>query len=392
MQKGRATLQIFLKRCAIVSLTLFFIVSLYPGQVLALTLDEIQQQKRKAEQKANELKAQTNNKANEVNDLTSVVQQLSDQIKNYQSKITSTQKSIDSNQSAIVDTEHQIQLKQIQLEENMSKQSDAIQTMYYMGRQSTIEALITSDSLSQVVARQQYLTALSEKIESMMKEIKQLKAELEAKRNSLVQRKTELAIQKDQLVAFKSSVDAQKQQQNQLLSASIAEKNKLLADYKEAQSELAKLSKQELDYRRKMAAQYASTAKIGGSAYPYDAIDVPDPWGFYTRECVSYTAWYWNKNLNPSKPFVRIKPPGGDAKKWPELGRIQGYSVTDTPHVGAIIAWTSGTYGHVAIVEAINEDGTLALSDYNYLVDHVYRYTPRVNPSEYIKGPHYYIY
>jgi surface antigen len=83
----------------------------------------------------------------------------------------------------------------------------------------------------------------------------------------------------------------------------------------------------------------------------------------------------------------------GDATNWPNLARRQGYSVSSTPHIGAIISWNAGSltsgYGHVAIVEKINTDGTIDVSEYNW-TPLSYDYRKNVDPGDY--GSYSYIY
>lgn len=56
----------------------------------------------------------------------------------------------------------------------------------------------------------------------------------------------------------------------------------------------------------------------------------------------------------------------GDAKYWASAAQADGFQVNNTPAVGSILQSTSGQYGHVAYVEAINADGSLLISEMNY--------------------------
>lgn len=68
------------------------------------------------------------------------------------------------------------------------------------------------------------------------------------------------------------------------------------------------------------------------------------------------------------------KPVGnnwGNASNWDNAARGQGYSVSNSPSVGAILqanAWTNNAWGmgHVAIVERINSDGSILVSEMNF--------------------------
>jgi CHAP domain protein len=62
----------------------------------------------------------------------------------------------------------------------------------------------------------------------------------------------------------------------------------------------------------------------------------------------------------------------GNASTWAVSARAAGYRVDQTPSVGAIAQWNAYAnqyiwgYGHVAIVESVNSDGTVTVSDMNY--------------------------
>ncbi len=56
----------------------------------------------------------------------------------------------------------------------------------------------------------------------------------------------------------------------------------------------------------------------------------------------------------------------GNANTWAVNARAAGYTVNSTPVPGAVLVTTSGFYGHVAIVEKVNKNGSLTLSEMNY--------------------------
>ncbi|WP_020006986.1 LysM peptidoglycan-binding domain-containing protein [Salinicoccus albus] len=68
------------------------------------------------------------------------------------------------------------------------------------------------------------------------------------------------------------------------------------------------------------------------------------------------------------------KPVGNDwghADNWDDEARADGYTVNNSPSVGAIMqanAWTNNTWGmgHVAIVEKVNADGSILVSEMNF--------------------------
>ena len=56
----------------------------------------------------------------------------------------------------------------------------------------------------------------------------------------------------------------------------------------------------------------------------------------------------------------------GNAKSFDEFARNQGYTVDKNPVVGDIAQHNKGKFGHVAIVEKVNSDGTIVISESSY--------------------------
>lgn len=87
-----------------------------------------------------------------------------------------------------------------------------------------------------------------------------------------------------------------------------------------------------------------------------------------------------NSNLDPSVahrfPYgyctyyvstKRIIPWSGNAIAWLSGAQSFGFSTGNTPAVGSILVTREGGYtGHVAFVEAVNEDQTITISEMNY--------------------------
>ncbi|MFD0705414.1 CHAP domain-containing protein [Alloscardovia venturai] len=95
--------------------------------------------------------------------------------------------------------------------------------------------------------------------------------------------------------------------------------------------------------------QTGRTSVLGG-AYPW-----------------SQCTWYaYNRRTALGLPVGSYM---GNGKDWANTGRRLGYVVNNTPHVGAAIVFQPGqagadwTYGHVAVVERVNSDGSVLISE-----------------------------
>jgi surface antigen len=134
-------------------------------------------------------------------------------------------------------------------------------------------------------------------------------------------------------------------------------------------------------------------ANIYNAASPSDPSTI-DPWSFYNRECTSYVAWKLNQSAGTTiSPYFFYNLMGGghwgDAGNWSANASALGYQVNTTPAVGAVAQWNpgepgGGTLGHVAYVEAVNPDGTVAVSEYNYHLDHNFDLRCTVTPPRFL--------
>ena len=130
-----------------------------------------------------------------------------------------------------------------------------------------------------------------------------------------------------------------------------------------------------------------SSGNGGNPADPYgyplfDATpDSVDWWDFDARECTSYVAWAMNViHGNRAKPwFFTNNMDGGHwgfATDWDANAQKLGYQIDTTPAIGAVAQWhfdeihfANGQNvpgGHVAVVVAINGDGSVMVADYNF--------------------------
>jgi surface antigen len=81
--------------------------------------------------------------------------------------------------------------------------------------------------------------------------------------------------------------------------------------------------------------------------------------GYGYRNCTDWVAW----RVKTAGGYV---PSGlGNAKYWDDRASAYGFTVSSAPRVGAAAVSNYGYYGHVMYVEAVNDNGTITVSDYN---------------------------
>ncbi|MDB5177716.1 MAG: hypothetical protein JWO61_99 [Candidatus Saccharibacteria bacterium] len=276
----------------------------------------------------------------------------------------------------IADTEKKIADNRTALGETMAD-------LYIDGEVSPLEMLASSKNIGDYVDKQSYRESISDQLTKTIETIKALKKKLESDKKDIER------ILEDQ------------KNQRELLTSKENEQQKLVNDTKGEEAAYQSLSaSKNQDIANLRSAQAAENARAmrnigfgsipagtpGGGGYPGAWANAPldayiDPWGLYTRECVSYVAW---KIANTGR-FVPHFGGAGNANQWPSTTAAYGISSGSTPQVGSAAVWPIGYYGHVMYVEAVNGDGTITVSDYNLNWDGLYRkYTRSASGLTYV--------
>ncbi|SHD23603.1 COG3942 and LysM peptidoglycan-binding domain-containing protein [Staphylococcus argenteus] len=73
----------------------------------------------------------------------------------------------------------------------------------------------------------------------------------------------------------------------------------------------------------------------------------------------------------------------GNANNWNYAAKSAGFKVDKTPEVGAIFQTAAGPYGHVGVVESVNPNGTITVSEMNYAGFNVKSTRTILNPGKY---------
>jgi surface antigen len=125
-----------------------------------------------------------------------------------------------------------------------------------------------------------------------------------------------------------------------------------------------------------------TAAKQAGNDYPwtFSPIGTLSPLGYDYRECVDFVAYRLNRDAGTSTSpwkytWSTLTPLGGDAFDWKKNWEAHGWQISHTPIPGAVAWWGSGSagiLGHVAYVQAVNSNGSVALEEYNWNDNHAY--------------------
>ena len=320
---------------------------------------QIQSQIDAFQAEAGKLNGQADSLQKEVNALAAQKNVIQSQIDLKQAEYDKLLKEIADNEKKIVDTQDALGI--------------TIADLYISDGVSPLEMLASSNSIADYVDKETYRNTVRDGLVQAIDTIKKLKTQLETQKKDVQRVIAEQKFSRDALAAKEA-------QQAQLVAQTRGQE----AAYQRlvGQREGQKLELQ----RQQQAAIEAALRRSGGTinvlpgdpnkgGYPWEqgcwvdanawsnggaGGDGTDPLGYGCRQCVSYTAWKVGQRTGN---FPRY---WGNANQWPSSARSAGYSTGSTPRVGSVGVISAGAYGHVAWIEAVNGDGTVDVSQYNY--------------------------
>lgn len=273
----------------------------------------------------------------------------------------------------IAETEKRIAYEQQVLGENLVN-------IYLDSSVTPLEMIASSNSISDYIDKQEYRDTIRQQLQDSIAAVKQLKEDLSKQKLAVQQT---LADQKEQHVALvakekeRAELLAQTRGQEAAYRTLARNRNARIAELR-AQQRIANLA-------AGGSASYGSSCGGGYSGpwprwcrAPLDSY--LDNWGMYSRECVSYAAFkVWQSGRH--MPYWGGH---GNANQWDDNARASGIPVDGSPKAGDVAVWPIGYYGHVMYVEAVQSDGDILVSEYNY--DWTGRYSERLISSGTYRG------
>ncbi|MEI6053799.1 MAG: CHAP domain-containing protein [Candidatus Saccharibacteria bacterium] len=305
--------------------------------------------------------AQAEQLALKADSINNAVAELETQVGVIQSQINISQVKYDQLVFQIAETEKKIS-------DNRDALGVTIANLYVEDNVSPVEILFGSKNISDYMDKQEYRNSVRNELSATITKIKELKVQLDAEKLNL------------------ESILTNQKNQYQALEAKRAEQQKLLDDTRGDEAvytQLAQASraKKEEVQRQQQAAIQAALRKNGrnggillpgdpsNGGYPAEYANlnyydyVPDQWGMYARQCVSYVAWkVYQKN-----GYMPYWGGRGNANQWDDNARnsVPEIPTGPTPRVNSAGVLNSGSVGHIVWVEAVNSDGTIDVSQYN---------------------------
>lgn len=365
-------------------LTVLTISLLAPTAEASLSdlLDQKAALKKKTEESQQRI-AETKRQSGQLREL---IEDLDLDIQGVSGRIAATEEEADLTAKIIESLNQETRQKQEELDEQNQKLRLAYITLYELSQSGYLVELVGSDSLSDLVTRMQYVESVQVTISRDIERLNKIKQELGEKLASTTDQKTDLEKLSERLGQSKIELSGKRSQKSALLRQTNGEQVRYEELLKQLSADQEQLDKQIYEERRKQLGK-GETYSGGSSAYPWPNEPNPaavDPWLFFKRQCVSYTAWKFQAVYGQA--FINSRPGQGSGWNWPALARDQGYKTSSSPTVGAVVSWPTGAgrpYGHTAWVEAVNGDGTINVSEYNWVIERGYSERKNVNPAQY---------
>lgn len=348
--------------------------TLLPSATQMVLADSIQDQ-------INSLNAQNGATQSQVDGLQTQAASYQAEINQLQQQINDIQSSINANQAKQVSLQQEIVSDQNQINYEKSVLADDVKTMYVDGTPSTLIVLATSKNLSDFVDKQEYRTSVQDKLQSTMNTIAQLQTELQTQKSQVDQLVSEEQGEQSQLASNQS-------QQASLLSYNQSQQSTYNAQIQANSAQISQLEAEQAAENKQIGGQllsgdadhegypsnwdYSNGCAAAQNASDPAASDCPvaqdstiDSWGMFNRECVSYTAFKVAQTYgSAAMPYWGGE---GNAYQWPSDAQADGIPTGSTPKANSVAIWRAASpLGHAMWVEAVNPNGSILVSQYNY--------------------------
>ena len=306
-----------------------------------------------------------------LNNLKSQAQSYQGTIDSLTSQIASVQADISANEAKQASLEQKIAANELEIAQKKSTLSDDIKTMYVDGQMTTIEELATSQSLSDFVDKQEYQSVVQDQLSAIIQSINTLQQQLQAQKAQVAGLVATEQAQNSQL----ASAEAQQQQllgydqtQQAAYNNQIAADNSNISALQSQLTALNNAGSSTIDLSSTCGGGYPTStiSTISGAhwgcGWPQD--NTVDNWYMDNRECVSYTAFMASTHYGVSANGW------GNAYQWIGSAESAGYTVDQTPSVGAIAIrdrdyGVAGDVGHAMYVVAVNGPDSITVDEYN---------------------------
>lgn len=234
------------KKCFKVLLLVAMTVSLFATNIVstASASTPTQAQLDAAKKQAAAAKAAADQKAAEKVAVNSQINTLASQISSLQDKISETTNQISDTQTQVAELNVKISNAEANLKVEQGKMDNLLVAWYTEDNNSGLfNAIITSNSLSEVITKDEYFGSVQEQISAGMEKINALKADLAKQKSTQEAQLMALNDMKNSQLSQQDLLQSKKHSKDQLLSGVTSVLSDLQSQQKAAEDQVAKLTK-----------------------------------------------------------------------------------------------------------------------------------------------------
>ena len=257
--------------------------------------------------------------------------------------------------------------------DNRNVLGDTIANIYLAGNITPLEMLASSNSIAEYVDKETYQNSIRDSLVLTINAIKRIKVELEQQQVDVERIIAEQKFAKDALIEKENErlalINETRSQQ--------AAYNSLVSDREEQRQQIQEEQQKAIEAALSAAGGLISIlpGDPNKGGYPWETGcvvddeawshggangDGTDQLGYGCRQCVSYTGWKVGQKTGDFPYYW------GNANMWSSSAELSGYASGSTPKVNSVGIISAGKYGHSVWIEAVNGDGTVDVSQYNY--------------------------
>jgi surface antigen len=329
---------------------------------------------------ARDYDAEINALQNEIDQYQSQAGELRKQIGTLQQEIAGIdaqkaviQAQIDLSQARFDQLQEQIKETEQKIIDNKDALGTTLANIYVDDEISPLEMLASSQNIGDYVDKQEYRSSIQEQLSQKIAAIKKLKADLEQQK---IDTQRALADQTNS----RNALAAKEQERGAILAQTQGQESAyqtLAADRETKKLEVQRAQQAAIEAAMRRAGGGTvvtlpgtsggypwndSNCYVDANAWSHGGIDGngTDGMGYGCRQCVSYVAWRAYKETG----YAPIN--WGNANNMPSSARAAGFATGGAPRAGSAGVISAGAYGHVVWIDAVNDDGTVDVSQYNY--------------------------
>ncbi len=272
------------KTMRIAILAIFLIVFLFPQATSADVISDKKRELSEIQSQINQQKKILDQKAKERKSLANEVAIMNGQIRQTELSIQATQAEIDLAQAEIEKLKTQIKQKEKELAYQKEVLNETVRVIYEETDTNFLEVLFSSDNISEVLDRTEYLGAIEGRIATTMEEMQKIKVALAKDQGEQEKKKADQEILLAQQQATQSSLSIQKSNVNRLLTTTRGQE----VAY---QTELAKIRELYNSTNSELKRMEEAARASGGSGAPSMS-------GFYWPTSGYITAYFCDPNYS----------------------------------------------------------------------------------------------